>query len=179
MLANGNAVEHVCDPTDITPIHIVHQPKNSGSRRFFDFLKRERKVQSHAGLGSSENSTFPHSGATLREAGLPLRHVIVGSDPQLPADVGDGRRLPIQAGRHHDETALQVTCDPFACEQPMSTSLTTPTTHLSCMLIAEPRAAPSHRSTHCVTPNFDTPLRSLGRSRKKSKVGHDRFLLLR
>ena len=77
--------------------HIVHQPKKSGgSRRFCDFLKRERKVQSHAGLDSAENSTFPHSGATLREAGGPLRHGIVGSDPQLPADVGDGRRLPIQ-----------------------------------------------------------------------------------
>ena len=83
--------------------HIVHQPKKSGSRRFCDFLKRERKVQSHAGLDSAENSTFPHSGATLREAGRPLRHGIVGSDPQLPADVGDGRRLPIQAGRHHDD----------------------------------------------------------------------------
>ena len=60
----------------------VHQPKKSGSRRFCDFLKRERKVQGHAGLDSAENSTFPHSGATLREAGRPLRHVIVGSDPQ-------------------------------------------------------------------------------------------------
>ena len=83
--------------------HIVHQPKKSGSRRFCDFLKRERKVQSHAGLDSTVNSTFPHSGATLREAGRPLRHGIVGSDPQLPADVGDGRRLLIQAGRHHDD----------------------------------------------------------------------------
>ena len=83
--------------------HIVHQPKKSGSRRFCDFLKRERKVQSHAGLDSAENSTFPHSGATLREAGRPLRHVIVGSDPHLPADVGDARRLPFQAGRHHDD----------------------------------------------------------------------------
>ena len=95
--------KHVVTTTLCNPLHIVHQPKKSGPRRFCDFLKRERKVQSHAGLGSSENSTFPHSGATLREAGLPLRHVIVGSDPQLPADVGDGRRLLIQAGRHHDD----------------------------------------------------------------------------
>ena len=76
-------------------------------------------------------------------------------------------------------TASQVTCKPFACKQPMSTSLTTPTTHLPCMLMAEPKTNGSHRSTHCVTPNFETPLRSLGRSRKKSKVGHDRVLLLR
>ena len=76
-------------------------------------------------------------------------------------------------------TALQVTYNPLACEQPMSTSLTTLTTHLSCMLIAEPRAACADRSPRNVISNLDPPLRSLGRSRKKSKVGHDRVLLFR
>ena len=41
-------------------------------------------------------------------------------------------------------TALQVTCDPFACEQPMSTSLTTLTSHLPCMSIAESRERHPH-----------------------------------
>ena len=98
------------------------------------------------------------------------------------------RTSPLTSAMHADfqsrlgatmMTALQVTCDPMACEQPMSTSLTTLTTHLSCMLIAEPRAPRSHRSPRCVITNLDPPLRSLGRSRKKSKVGHDRVLLLR
>ena len=35
------------------------------------------------GSPSPQNAPFPHSGATLREAGRPCRHGIVGSEPRI------------------------------------------------------------------------------------------------
>ena len=91
---------------------------------------------------------------------------------KMPDIVGNAKKLGKAVSKEVGGmmTASQVTCKPLACEQPMSTSLTTPTTHLSCMLIAEPRVGCADRSPRNVITNLDPPLRSLGRSRKNQNL---------